>query len=298
MGAKGWKLKAEAPNPQLVLCLWTVKRVPHLHLLSTNVLREVCAYLQVPMPCLPLVFTDSIAYFDFLTEQLGPKVSLSRSIAKDSGSMWAVIDANRIFLCGGGYFHVWKSAYLLQRDGEVQELPNMQVGRSHSGLALWKGAVHVFGSGSSSEGAECKCERLSLTALAWEWLPDMHRERWLFTPAVWKDAIYLCLYTIEVYDGTDMRELEIQLPIDNSSTFSCVLQDCLLLVSRYHMTVYSQTGKGTVTEVANKEYCPVEYSSPGSNPVLYHRSLYHVLVDRIVKYADVERVFADASTGR
>jgi len=60
--------------------------------------------------------------------------------------MWVVIDANRIFLCGGEYYNAWKSAYFLQRDGEVQELPDRHEGRTRSGLAVWKDAMHVFGS--------------------------------------------------------------------------------------------------------------------------------------------------------
>jgi hypothetical protein len=205
--------------------------------LSHNILQEISSYLQPPFPILPVIYSDSIAYFDFITEQIGPKTPLYHSIRKDSGTKWAVLDPDRIFVCGGGYYKVWNSAYFLHRSGEVQVLPHMIAGRSHCGIALWEDAVHVFG---SSEHSQNMCERFPLHSSAWEWLPRMHRNRCLFTPAVWQAAIYLCQYVIEVYDGREMMELDIKLPQDNSSNFCCVLDDSLLAASRYHMTVYTK----------------------------------------------------------
>jgi len=60
----------------------------------------------------------------------------------------------------------------------------------------------------------------------------------MFTLTVYRDAIYLCYISFEVFNGTDMRELSVEVCVDFRLTSSCVLQDCLLAVSQYHMTMH------------------------------------------------------------
>ena len=62
----------------------------------------------------------------------------------------------------------------------------------------------------------CASERHSLTASTWNTLPDMHTAKWNFNSTVWRNAIYLCQGTSDVFDGRYI----IQLP-EAGNTISC-----------------------------------------------------------------------------
>lgn len=88
-----------SPHPSTIL-LWVKPLYSFLQPLSLNILREVCAYFQ-PFALLAWLSHDSIASFDFHHQQLCIPQPLSIAIQCDWNSRWAVIDSERIVICGG-----------------------------------------------------------------------------------------------------------------------------------------------------------------------------------------------------
>lgn len=86
-----------SPHPSTVL-LWT--KSLSLLPLSLNILREICAYFQ-PFALLVWLSPTSIASFDFHHQQLCTAQPLSSPIQCDWNSRWAVIDSERVVVCGG-----------------------------------------------------------------------------------------------------------------------------------------------------------------------------------------------------
>jgi len=87
-----------SPHPSTVL-LWARPLCP-VQSLSLNILREVCAYFQ-PFALLAWLSSTSVASFDFHHQQLCTAQPLSVSIQCDWNSRWAVIDSERVVICGG-----------------------------------------------------------------------------------------------------------------------------------------------------------------------------------------------------
>ena len=123
----------------------------------------------------------------------------------------------------------------MHRSGRVESLRDMLHARDSSGVIVWKGSAHVFGSYTGE--AVSKCERLSLISRGsqWEELVNMAEPRSLFSPALWRNAIYLCGGSnndrIEVFDGSTLQRLDLKLPGIKSCTVACVRDACLLVLS-------------------------------------------------------------------
>ena len=221
-----WRLEGDS-RANLV---WA-KQYSHLFsFLSFNIVREVCTYLP-PFLTLALVQEDSVSFFNFTTLTFHPAVQLNTTVQVNHNSTWAVVNRNILVLCGGGgksTIHIengqaWHSAYLLHSEGQVRALPDCLYGRSGSGVVVWKGAVHVFGSRSYIAGK--RCERLSLSRGSnWQALPLLANSHYCFNPVVWKATIYICggwCTSIEVWDGRTFSVLEPQLPSRVQSCISC-----------------------------------------------------------------------------
>lgn len=196
--------------------IWAKKYSVLFSSLSFNIAREACSYLS-PYLTLAYVQEDSLSFVNFATFSLYPAVQLHTTVQVNHNSSWAVVNRNVLVLCGGGgkrILHIdngeaWHSAYLLHSQGRVKALPDLLFGRSGSGVVVWRGAVHVFGSRTAVDGK--RCERLGLAEdCDWESLPLLSSNRYCFNPVVWQGAIYLCggwCDFIEVWDGQAFAKL-------------------------------------------------------------------------------------------
>jgi hypothetical protein len=74
---------------------------------------------------------------------------------------------------------------------------------------------------------------MSLAWTHWRRIPEVAKERAYFTPAIWKDAVYLSggwETSIEVWDGRSMRMLTLQIPERNINV-TVVWRDMLVVIS-------------------------------------------------------------------
>lgn len=116
---------------------------------SFNVSREICVFLADFL--LPQVTSTFLRFFNTSAWEYGPPVLLSTPIQADNGSTWVVLEDGRLFCCGGGQGSVqagldlfWSAAYLLGRDGAVDELPRMLTARlAHGVIQVLR--LYVFG---------------------------------------------------------------------------------------------------------------------------------------------------------
>jgi len=139
-----------------------------------------------------------------------------------------------------------KSAYTITRAaGIVQDLPNMLNGHASHGTVAWRGGVLVFC--SSAEQGERKCERLGLKEMSWELLPELNQPRHDFTPAVWRNAVYLCgggPPSIEVFDGHSMQVLSLEL-MDKGEMWTCASDSSLYIFSTNHVSTVFKPADST-----------------------------------------------------
>lgn len=113
--------------------------------LSFNVTQEICSYLGERL--LAQVCSSFLRFFDTYT--WGPQILLHTSIQVDCSSTWVVLEDGRLFCSGGGNFQLgccWKVAYLLDRNGTVDNLPDMLSGRCRHGVIQIQ-HLYIFGGG-------------------------------------------------------------------------------------------------------------------------------------------------------
>ena len=106
------------------------------------------------------VTATHLRLFNFQNYTWGPQVPLSRQIVADNGSRWVILEDKRVFCCGGEYYAGYTSssssinylaaggrneAYILTRQGAVDQKANMNVGRGYHGVLAINNAVYVFG---------------------------------------------------------------------------------------------------------------------------------------------------------
>ena len=226
--------------------LWAKYHFPVFSKLSTNITREICSYFP-PLPTLVWVTSNTLSYFVF--PALTKSTQLAKTLQVTSDSSWVVLDPDRLFVCGGClskcyvvFSAPWSTAYLIERTGSVEELPAMLMGRNASGLVLWQATVYVFG---SCKGHGNKSESTSLLEKQWQWLPNMHKIRYAFTPAIFGEAIYLCggweAVTVEVYRAGIITVLPLELP-ETGRTLAYVHQNKLVLLTYTFITEIDASG--------------------------------------------------------
>lgn len=112
--------------------------------LRTNIVREICSYFADPQ----LAQVTSTFLRFFFASAWGPQVLLSTPIHADSGSAWVMLEDKRLFCSGGSSAQVGNSssAYLLGRNGAVEELPSMLTARRSHGVIQ---VLHVYIFGGS-----------------------------------------------------------------------------------------------------------------------------------------------------
>lgn len=243
---------------------------------------------QIPLESIGLywITEKSIQSFDVRTEHLRPPVQLSTTIQADLNSRWAVVDNARVVLCGGGqaetkeslarsgHMEPRKTAYMLGTTGKVEALPDLKYGHESPGVIVWKNAVLVFGSQRGPGGR--KCESLTLTGFSWETLTEMHKRRHGFTPAIWRNEVYLCggahNCTVEVFDGVSIKVLEIRFP-EGIQCMACVRGDTLVVLSVNYQFVLSRT-QGNEAPIYHHKTRRGKGAQSYTLPVLWNEVIY------------------------
>lgn len=114
--------------------------------LSLNVIREICSYIADFSGDIAQVTATFFRFFNCRTMTWGPKTTLGSRINADSYSSWLVLQDGRLFCCGGCRSHAgyeWDDAYLLSRDGVVDQLPHMLTARKSHGVIQLQ-HIYVF----------------------------------------------------------------------------------------------------------------------------------------------------------
>lgn len=261
---------AETPDPR-VLLLWA-KRYANLFIpLSHNISREVASYL-IPLDSVLIVVTkSSLRIINVQGVSCTSIIPLKIEIRVDGDSAWTTLGSDKLVVCGGSGGKL--SAYLLDRKGGVEQLPNMAYGRSSPGIIEWEEAVLVFGTYMGNGNR--KCEKFVLACKQWSGLPDMNEPRSYFRPAKWQKAVYLCggyCLQIEVFDGVSMNSLELRLP-ESARTLACTYDDKLLiLTTSYYITLSKSADSATPVMISEgRQFARI---STCHNPVLWKQVVY------------------------
>ena len=112
----------------------------------------------------------------------------------------------------------------------------------------------------------------------------MAKERTSFTPAIWKDAVYICGgwdTSIEVWDGYNMKMLALQLP-ERSINISFVWRNMLVVVS-CEIIVYISSETSS-SHVNKPTAIPLSNTLP-----LYYNGYFYAICDKQLLQLDVMR---------
>lgn len=225
--------------------------------LSLNVMRVICEYLA-DYSLLAHVNKAFLRFFDFETSTWSPKVELGTTIVADLESRWVVLDHERVFCCGYG------KAYIISRDGSVEQKAKMIEVRWGLGLLHANNAMYAFGGFESNT-----CEQFKLPGDQWNLLPSMKEARGGFNPCMFLGIAYLSGHGSEIMEAfapqTDtFLPLSIQLP--QSSTCCLYVDNHLLVVHLKGFILKFAVGPdGQVvkqSEVASSPFGKVQNSHP------------------------------------
>jgi len=142
-------------HPRVTL-YWLCPHFPPFHLLSRNITREVCGYLD-DYPCLLDVISGRVQTYDPIRNRWKAVYSFHTYLNTSYFTAIVALEAGCVFLCGGLTFlsnpHTALSfAYILRPTGATK-LPRMQLARyGHGALHLKsRKSVYVFGGSQGSE---------------------------------------------------------------------------------------------------------------------------------------------------
>ena len=206
----------------------------------------------VPMRAEPYqaIITEGLVSIFGVFNQRMESAALQTALRLSEGSRWQALDSEHVFVCGGGNSNIHSGktpsspwAWLVFKNGYVQNLPNMVGGHCYPGLLLWNGAMNVFGGfPTSSTETGRLCERFMMSLGVWEMLPPLNQMRYCFNPVFWQSAAYLCggfTTSIEVFNGTTFTLLTPQLPEKDSPTIACCRGGDLVILSHNNVAILS-----------------------------------------------------------
>lgn len=138
-------------HPRLTL-YWVCPHFPPFHVLSRNITREVCGYLE-DYPCLLDVISRQVQTYDPIYDRWKVAYSFNAHIDISYFTTIVALDASSVFLCGGltfisDLYAALASAYIIRPAG-VSTLPRMQLARYGHGVLYLKSRKGVFVFGGS-----------------------------------------------------------------------------------------------------------------------------------------------------
>lgn len=294
------KLSARGAKVRLIFLKHVLKKKGRL---SLNVIREVCFYLHNFSEDLTQVTATFLRFFPS-----GPQVPLSTPIQVDEYSSWIVLENGLVF-CSGGFLEggkALKTAYLLGRNGTVDQLPCMLTARYHHGLIQLQ-HLYVFGGckfyvvstihtdysnkqvtgGRNYAGYLKDCEMLDLTTRMWKHLPDMVEGRSGFNPCLFNRWVYVCGWgskLLEVFSPNTESFLPFQLtlPETDSGCTLYVRNQLLVVHSGNYIVKFRAKQKGTIVQQSQAKYKSYKEKWSNTQPVLdpNHRYFFIFQYDR------------------
>lgn len=235
--------------------------------LSSNVIREVCAFLCRP-PMLVHVQPRQIAVFDCRNQRWSGLVPVKSQLDVDKYTSSTIVDAGRVFSCGGG--SSYRCAYLLQLlqgSYTVTELARMNNYRQYPGIIYDASAREVLVFGGSDAKSELRtCEKISLNRQRWEELPDMICARRFFTPCRRRELVYLCggySYTVETFNLCSgvFQPVGLRLP-ESSWCSSAIVSDELIVITEKSISRCNLREERMLEERPHASFMPWSRSTP------------------------------------
>lgn len=160
-------------------------------------------------------------------------------------SAHAFLDPFRVLTCGSQKGNFSSEAFIIHtKTGECEQVESMTIKRVGHGLIVVKSAAYVFG----GYGPLASCE-MWREGQCWRLLSkEMGSVRAWFTPCAAKDVIYLCgggrgPCERFIINSESFEDLAITMPVDYVSTSSVIYQDCILIITNSHLTVYNPASK-------------------------------------------------------
>lgn len=215
---------------------------------------------QLMSPQLVQVTDSILCFFHFQGSAWGPQVRLKTKIQADCYSSWVILRDGSVLCCGG---LGTAAAYILARDGSVEQKANMTTKRWRHGL-LATNTAYVFG-GLCSATYLNTCEKLELPDNKWTLLPSMREARRDFNPCMLFGIVYLCgCFLMEAFvpETDTFLPLQIRLP---EAQQCCLYADNNLLVLHFNSCILKVDGELVkCSEVKS----PRSYKRQNSQPVV------------------------------
>jgi len=214
-----------------ILLQWLRLLPTVFHPLSRNISREVSVYLSIRY-LIPAVNESFLRVYD-LERRTVQEAVLVRSFTRAAVPCLIACD---VVMYVGDFPDYSNSVFAVDLyTYEVTSLAGMGVARGWPGVILYEEFVYVFG-GNSPQLASA--EKYDISANQWLAVPDMGHARYSFTPALYKEEIYLadCMINpkvIEVFDpySETYRELSVHLPALGNHSVSFVIKDEFYFIS-------------------------------------------------------------------
>lgn len=156
---------------------------PLLRKLSTNLLREICSYMQAVL--YPIIFNTHLSVWNLTTGQATTS-TLSRSFG--SGSVYCLYRPSAL-LCVGNYPSTSDVFEISLGTAALAPLPAMSLDRAWPGIIAWKSHAYIFGGNYLPPSKEA--EKFHISDKQWSSVPPMNTPRLAFTPLLHKDKFLL-----------------------------------------------------------------------------------------------------------
>lgn len=235
MGAKNSSLKHGLTAHHRAMLFWVWRQAPVWAHLSTNILREVVAYLPTFHPQMVWVRESKVLAFDLDLLQWKPLLVLNSQVPVSPSSYAILLDGNQVLL----RTNVEREArmYLLT-GGVVDRMPDLLECCILDGFTCrpYSRAVYSFG-GLRETTALQSAELLARTQRKWQALPVMTESRHSFNPCLHLDYIYLCggnqSGSSERFHPIDQTYESIKLLTNSGSSVTISLGESLIVYSSH-----------------------------------------------------------------
>jgi len=226
---------------------------------------------------LACVTNESVSFFNFDTRNWKSTVRFRSKIKCDGHSAFWPLNDSEVLVCGGGEpYKVWNSAYLLTISGKVLELPSLNSARFELSVVGVSDNIYALG-GRNKEGVILEVEVLkTIAAEKWEVAGKLQEARLFSGVAVWQDIIYLCggkdSLSIESFNPATGQSYLSPLTLEEPGyALALILDDQLVVLTRFSVLRVNRASKSTVTRLASNE-------TKGSNtcPVVVGNSVFYV----------------------
>ena len=156
---------------------------PLLRKLCTNLLREICSYMQAVL--YPVIYNTHLSVWNLATDQVTTS-TLSRSFG--SGSVYCLYRPTAL-LCVGNYPSTSDVFEISLATAALTPLPAMSLDRAWPGIIAWKNHVYIFGGNHLPPSKEA--EKFHISDKQWSSVPPMNTSRLAFTPLLHRDKFLL-----------------------------------------------------------------------------------------------------------